>query len=324
MPKSRSNVVPLFLLLLVQSGLSQVTDVSQKVAAALMAYGPVPVTTTTQSPRTVQLCHNENYGHGSHGTGDFGTRSVCVNQTVYDPVTATSNAVLTASNIQVIKSDPISYSPLIRTELPDKLIVGDSLATNCTPDQATLGYSLSTTFQRNASVSLTQTISHTNTVGVSVTTGISSVYGDFHVTGSLSFADGTSSAAMQTNGTTTTVQEQRSGSQAVPAHTMMMIELRTWPVRFTAPFSTTVVVDGDLSQNNKGYKRLSDILPESQRTFPISGKLEADDASEANLVFYDLRYDPKLCPTGAVNGAVVPGFKPDKKLKMTQRIAGSQ
>jgi hypothetical protein len=41
----------------VQPGFSQLTDVAQKVADALTAYGALPVTTTVQVPRPALVCH---------------------------------------------------------------------------------------------------------------------------------------------------------------------------------------------------------------------------------------------------------------------------
>jgi hypothetical protein len=102
-----------------------------------------------------------------------------------------------------------------------------------------------------------------------------------------------------------------------------MIELQTWPVQLTVPFSATAMIDADLSRNDKGYQHLSDILNEAERTFPIAGTLEAEDASSGTLVFYDLPYDPSRCPSGSGSAAGISGFKPDKKTKLTQRTAGS-
>jgi hypothetical protein len=79
-----------------------------------------------------------------------------------------------------------------------------------------------------------------------------------------------------------------------------------------------------LSQNNKGYKRISDILSETQRTFPISGAIEANDASSGSLVFYDLPFDALLCPKGTGSVTGISEYKPNKNLKLTQRTASSK
>jgi hypothetical protein len=101
-----------------------------------------------------------------------------------------------------------------------------------------------------------------------------------------------------------------------------MIELQTWPVHYTVPFDAVATIDADLSANDKGYKRLSDILNETQRTFPISGTLEAEDASSGALVFYDLPYDQSKCP--AVSAPVFTSFTPTKKTKLTQRTVSNK
>jgi hypothetical protein len=51
-----------------------------------------------------------------------------------------------------------------------------------------------------------------------------------------------------------------------------------------------------LSGNNKGYKHLSDIIPEADRTFPINGTIGFVDAADARITTYDIPYDFSKCP----------------------------
>ena len=311
---TRFSFLVLVLAACAQPGFSQVTDVAQKVADALTAYGALPVTTTIQIPRTVHVCRTIGPIGESHQS-----HQVCQDQTVYDPKTTTTNTVVTASNIRVIKSGELTYGATSSHELPDHLIVGDYLARNCTADPATPTFTVTTIFQRTASVALSHSISHTISAGMSV----SAKFAGFGATGNISFTDGSTSGNVTTDGSTISVQETRTGSQAVPPHTLLMIELQTWPVQLTVPFSATATIDADLSRNDKGYQHLSDILNEAERTFPISGTLEADDASSGTLVFDDLAYDPSRCPDGSNTAGGIPAFKPDNKTKLTQRTVSN-
>jgi hypothetical protein len=168
-------------------------------------------------------------------------------------------------------------------------------------------------------VALSHSITHTSGGGISV----SASFAGFGATGNISFSDGSTTGTVTTDGTQATVQETRQAAQAVPAHTFLMIELRTWPVQLTVPFNATATIDADLSRNDKGYQHLSDILSEADRTFPISGTLEADDASSGTLVFYDLPYDSSQCPDGSGASPGIPNFKPNKKTKLTQRAVST-
>jgi hypothetical protein len=121
---------------------------------------------------------------------------------------------------------------------------------------------------------------------------------------------------VNTTGSSNTVTQTRSGSQSVPAHTFLVIELQTWPVHLTVPFQTNVVIDADLIPNDKGFAHLSNILDEGKRTFPISGTIEADDASSGQLVFFNEPYDSTKCPQ-AGRLATVNRYRPSATVKLT-------
>jgi hypothetical protein len=258
---------------------SQVTDVAQKVTDALTAFGPVPHTVVTVTSTQVTLCP---------------IVGICGPFTVNQTSTTVTNSVLTASGIEVVKSASVTWGTPTQTELPQSVTVSDYVARNCTATPATPTFSVSTAFQTSASVALANSISHSVTKGISFTSKFSDA---FSATASLSFTDGTSSTTTDTTGNTSIVTTQRSGSQAVPAQTFLVIELQTWPVHYSITFNTTATIDADLSANDKGYKRLSDILSETQRTFPISGTLQADNASSGVLVFYNIPFDASKCPS---------------------------
>jgi hypothetical protein len=283
---------------------SQVTDVAQKIDQRLSAYGPVPVTRVIQVPRKETQCH---------GGGREGER-ICGDVTVYEGKPQTTNELMHAANIRIVKSGDLQFGTQTKHELPDHLTVDDFLARNCTPNPASPSFTVSTSFQRTASVAISKSVTHTMTYGMNVSAKLSDV---FTVGGNLTIADSGTSGTVNTTGSSSTVTQTRSGTQAVPANTFLVIELRTWPVQYTVPFSTTVTVDADLSANDRGYQHLSDIINEKIRTFTIAGTIEAADASKGDLVFFNIPFDKTKCPTpNAVS--TVPHFKTPLGTKLMQ------
>jgi hypothetical protein len=289
-------------LISVASAQAQVTDVSQKVADALRNYGAVPLTTTVQVPRETTVC--QVWGPPPH------MQPPCFKRVVYDTKSSMQNVILIASNIRVIKSGVIEYGIMQSHDLPDHIIPGDNLAENCSAETNQQEYTVTTTFQRTASVALSQSIIHSATYGGSVGATISEV---FKVGANVSFTDGNTTTTIDTSDKSYLVTTIRSGTQTLPPKSFELIELETWPVQYTVPFTTTVTIDGDLSPNDKHLQHISDVLGEPQRTFSIAGTVEAQDASSGVLKFFDVSYNASKCVQG------VREFKPSKATKLIER-----
>jgi hypothetical protein len=121
---------------------AQVTDISQTITTKLNGYGPVPKTITTTVPHQVTVCSLK------LNSLPFLT---CETQTQNTTKPQTINALLTASAISVVKSEPPTYGTPTSTELPAQMIVGNFLAENCTANPATPSFSVSTSFQTSSS-----------------------------------------------------------------------------------------------------------------------------------------------------------------------------
>ena len=222
-------------------GFAQTTDLNVKVATLLTAYGPVPATNIVNVSHTQNVCRFDGPVHCRPHGGECDPTQECHNETTVTPQPQTNNSVLTATSITITRSDPVTYGAATETELPKELIVANFLAENCTPNSATPAFTLSTTFQTTSSISLSTSVTHASNSSLNV--GFK--FGEaLSVGGSVSYTDGTTSSNTIISGGGTTVQTTRSGSQAVPANTFLMIQLQTWPVQYTVPFSTTVTVDG--------------------------------------------------------------------------------
>jgi len=301
--------------------LAQTTDAATQVSAALKTFGPVPITTTAQVPRTQQVCDYKE--PPSHGPGRSGSTAVaaslvnCHSETVYDPKTQTVNQLLTASNIRVVQSAPISWGQITNTDLPNLVFPDTSMAQNCQNASAplTFGYSLSVAYTRQSAIQISQSVTHTQNFTASFDTG-----------SLLPFKVGAqvSVGGQTTNGTTTvettqqTVTRTHNDSVQVPIGAVSVVQMRVWPIQYTLPFITSVTVDADLSPNDKGLKLLSDILPDPvSRTFVVSGTLSANDASAGQTVGMTAPYNPSLC-TSTQTSYIGPHFVPSSKMKLTR------
>lgn len=301
---------------------AQVTDVGQKVTAALASVGPVPVTTIIQVPRQTTVCDDPQGNTLEKRNGQLTRdreRYVCKKVTVYDATPQTSHQLLQASNIKIVSSAPIIFGTPIRTELTDQLFVEDQLVQSCVAAPP-LGQqiTLQKAYQRTSAIQIAQSINHT--IGGEINSSFK-ISDSFTVGAKISFGEGT------TNGTTTidtkqeTVTRIRTASTTVPAGTAAVLEMKIWPIHFVVPFSTTVTVDADLSRNDRHLQLLSQLLTDpAARTFPITGTIEANDASEGITVEYVVAYDPSRC-TGAAKRArvVLEHYRPASDAKFIER-----
>jgi hypothetical protein len=121
-----------------------------------------------------------------------------------------------------------------------------------------------------------------------------------------------------------TVTRTHTQSVTVGTGGVSVVQLRVWPIRYTAPFSTTVVVDADVSQNDKGFKSLSDVIPDpSARTLKVNGIVQADDASEGEVIEMAAPYDSSRCRVDSYS-YIAEHIQLPKKWKMTQDTSGGK
>jgi hypothetical protein len=274
----------------------QNTDAAQKVSDALTAYGPLPVTVVVKTPRRVEFCRTVPPDGGQQ----------CVYQTVYDTSTQTTSQLVTATNIRVAKSSSLNWGTATHTQLPDQVSVADVLYQDCGPGVLTANISISVSFQRSSSMTITKQVTHT--VGTQLS-GTAKIGDAFTVGVQISEQNSEMNGTSTLSGNQVTVTQSVGGSQQLQPQTAIVAEEQVWPVHYVIPFTATVTVDADLSQNDKGFTHLSDILGETQRTFDIAGTVTADDANQAVLKTFAYPYDPSKCTSGkdiATKGRFVP------------------
>lgn len=259
------------------------TDAAQSMANLLVDFGAVPWTHTVT---IIKVCREP-------GPGGVGTRPIRCD---YD-VTRTDKIVLTPSNVRIIKSDPITFDPLVRTEFPDDLTQSVAASANCSATAtSTFSEQLSVSFQRSSSIAISNSISHASSMGLNFVWKITD---GLQLGGNVGVTETATHGTIDTTGYQHTVQRTHAVSTSVPPMKAIGASIITWPVHYVATFHSHAIVDADVPLNDKHYSKASDILPEIKRTFQIMGTIGFVDAADAKTVTYDLPFDSKTCPPSA-------------------------
>jgi hypothetical protein len=131
-----------------------------------------------------------------------------------------------------------------------------------------------------------------------------------------SIGSSTQNGSVNTSGSATTVTRTSASQAVLQSKQSVVARLEVWPVTYTQTFGATVVVDADLSPNDK-YAHLADMFPDpSVRTFPIAGSVTISDASEGKTEQLD---DPgATCPSGQT-GVVHSQYHPSADRPLLQR-----
>ena len=290
------------------------TNVAQVVDAVLAKYGPVPVTVVRQIHTTDTVCIP---GHFVPAVGMV-VGGGCRKVPITEQRSQTEQRVLRATNIRIISVAPLIWGSSTSTELPETLTGGNTFGQACLDGAAslTVNYTLALAFARTATIQLSKSISHTESRTVQFSVGVERT---FNVGGSLTFGTTTTESQVHIDSTQAIDTQTRAGTFQVDRGNADVVQIRAWPVKYTIPFRTTVVVDADLSQNDKGLKLLSDILPrKAQRTFSIAGSVISEDASDAYITEFRTPYDPSRCAMTATKSVVLHRFEIPSSLKLIQ------
>jgi hypothetical protein len=230
---------------------------------------------------------------------------ICTSTSVDGPPQShTSDQTLSTTNITIISSEPIVFDLPVRKELPSELYQQGMTFENCSASSMPTGSdTLQVSFTRTSSIAIAKSITHTNAASMNFSfKPVEAV----SVGGSITVTNSATSGTTDTSTYTVTVTRSQGVSEQLKPMSASVAILRTWPVKYTSPFHTVATVDGDLSQNDKGYHRLSDIFAPSQRTFPITGTIDFTDAADAELITYDIPLDKSKCPANKANIAKAP------------------
>jgi hypothetical protein len=176
----------------------------------------------------------------------------------------------------VVEVKSLTFGTPIISSLPEIALLSSKTILNCGD--------VSVTSSDAISVAGTKLWSTAKTAGVTTSTG-GSVSGSFSYDGgtlstSLKWDSSFSTSTTQTDGESTTVTRTRSDQFSVAQNKAVEISLLAFQVTVKVPFSTTVVVDGDLFDNLSGKFKASSLLSVDERTFPLKGTLTITDVSK--------------------------------------------
>lgn len=289
----RASVLVLFSLFLVSSAKAQQTDAAATVQRLLSAHGTVPWTHDINDPTQQWRCTNGHVGHpGRGGGGDDTGDNQCHWVTIPHWHPATQPVTLSASNIQIISVGDVVFDSTVKSSLPNEVSASGAVWQNCSKTvPVSNSETLAIAFQRSSSVAVNKSFTHTSGHQIQFQW---KPLESLQLTGQISVTDATTSGTTDTNSYQQTVTRTHQASAQLSPQKALAVVIRTWPVKYTATFHTTGTVDADLSPNDQ-FKRLSQVLPEDQRTFPINGSVVFEDAADAQVVSHDLPYDPSIC-----------------------------
>jgi len=275
-------------------------DASQAATTLLVGLGPIPWT------------HTENVFSKRVETGP-GDRPVIVPCWKQEQVTTSS--ILTASDVRIVTASPLVFDQVVKTELTSQMTVLTQGAQNCST-KITLpsGAAQSTSFTRSSSVAVSNSVTNAQAYSFNFSVAIESLV---KLGGTVQLTNSATTGTVDTNSYQNQVTRTANASPALPPQTAYGVTFEIWPVNYTANFHATVVVDANLSPNDKGWSNLSSVFPMEKRTFTINGVLLFVDASDGVTIGYDLTFDPSACPVGG-GDVVVPIPPSDVLSKLDQ------
>lgn len=208
--------------------------------------------------------------------------------------TTTTSMVLTAGDIRIAKSQPITFDEAGMGELPTLLHSATSALQNCSAHtKSTRTEALDVAFARTANAAITRTVVNAGSARLNFNWTASE---GLSIAGSVNVTDTNTVIETDSDAPNLAVIRRAKARVVMPAQSAVALQVYTWPVTYAARFHTTVTVDADLSPNDKKYNRLSDVLTEDQRTFLIGGEINVVDAAKAKPSSWDIPFNASLCP----------------------------
>jgi hypothetical protein len=259
-------------------------DLTKAITDSLRAKGTVSVTSikTVQVMKKMKDIHPELYRHLNPANPAQLLLLQQGNISMPVPVTVKTqdSEYLRATNIRVISAGNFIWGTDSVINLPDKIQETSAICDNIKGAQSlTCSGALSLTYQRTSSITFTQSVSHTQNLSVSANTSV----GGFGVSATASFGETSTAGTTTGDANSTTVQVQKNYSVTVAPQTAQLTTMRIWTVEHLVSFTCYVVIDADISQSDRGYLHLSDIFPQSSRTYTVTGFITADDCSTAEI-----------------------------------------
>jgi hypothetical protein len=306
----------------------ELKDARQYVSQLLTKYGPVPITIVNHG----SICHwgcalvsnDQNIKLASLsekvksdafidqgkerriqlacGVGMVRERYCEANDT-----TSTVNRVLGFGQIEISFPGEIKFGAPQFHVLPDEIYIDSVVVQNCTTK--TVSGSVSKTLNLSVSAMSSTTITNgiSNTIGFNLRVGYDTkVYGNYSA--GVSYSETISQSTSHTSGKTKTYSDSTSQTVQYPGpKSAVGAEFKVYKLTSKVPFSIEAVIDAPLEANQKGFKKLSDIIPEQDRRLSLKGDLTLAGFSKAQANISEIPFDKTECKPG---DAVIerPGF----------------
>ncbi|MEW8194300.1 MAG: hypothetical protein AB2793_11375 [Candidatus Thiodiazotropha sp.] len=210
-------------------------------------------------------------------------------------------APLSVSSWRIAKVNEVKYEKPILNTIPSEYYRDRFQVKNCTSVPQQTSAALSVSGSVSNTVTLTNTVNTTVSLNIGYTYGVPQ-YGSFQTTFNISRSVSFSKAS--TNTASSTYTRSENVNRTIPSGKRVWGELIVMKESISVPFTTTVVVDGSVDANLKGLTKLSEILSEQERTFTIVGTLNATEASNGIVEFYEEALTNKDCEGNAANSLV--------------------
>jgi hypothetical protein len=289
---------------------AQVTNVDDQVTALLKAVGPVPFTHPVAQDYYLRdenhpLCDNQQPFIKLPPGGPLmpNPRYVLCNAKRTRTVNVTDSAVLTASNVTLTFSDNPSFGAAVQTALPADVTSWNQDLLNCTASSGSITVTISKQVQHTVTGTVTKQLALTEGASLEVSGG----FGPFaSVKAGLSISHTATTINATANANADVDTRTGMGSVSVPAMSKTEAQFSVWPVIYTLPFTLQATVDGDLSPNDKGWRRLSDVLGADKRTLQVAGSVTVTEASDGVLKFVPVTIASGECPAAATGLSASP------------------
>lgn len=281
-------------------------DVESVVKSILASYGPVPSTHPYETTEYIRKCKF------FRATGE----EVCSNERRKVIRSKTTQGIMEAGPIQIVKTSEPDFSAAVFTDRPTDLVYSYALAQNCQESGIpSISQSVSVSVSRSASITLTS--SFTKTMGTSMGLNYKIPNTNATLTGNINIQNASTTGTAKTTGESDTITRVAQASiNNLKTGTAVVIEASVYKIAVDIPFTITAVVDADLTANDKNLRKLSDIADPEKRTFFIRGVLHTNDASKINIVYLDTPFEKEKCKSRLT---IIPAYQPSSSVKLWER-----
>ncbi len=181
--------------------------------------------------------------------------------------------------------EELAYGDAERVTLPDIPHFKSFTITNCSAEVQTSSTQLSLSATVGTSVTVTRGVNTSRNISTSVNMSIplSNKGGSLNFGGQSSKSHTVTFSTGKTTSSRESIAFSENISRNVPPMTTLWGQFHVSEKTIRIPFSASVLVDGKVDSNLAGYSKISDVLSIEERTFPITGFVEATGATDTRI-----------------------------------------